>query len=289
MMSLPETRFTVLTDLHIGSTTANRWHNRFLSDRPEETAASAVAAVNAQGPDFALVTGDVSDLATAEELTAARAALDGLTAPWIVCRGNHDQHASEGSAAFERVFHDRAPAGMVDSMLLPLPEGVAVLVVDADWGRDGDDWKVWIPDEQLDASIEALRETRPELLIVACHFPFVRQSEYVRSRDPQGKNAGTLWEGERVLERLASLAGTLLCFTGHQHFHHIVTGGNWLHCTTGALAEYPAEFRAVTTGPDGITIRTLPGAPQIVAANPPEVTWVHGRPEDREITWRPAG
>lgn len=288
-MGLPETRFAVLTDPHVGSTMQNQWHNRFLTDRPEETLASAVAAVNAAGPEFVLVTGDLSDLASDEELSMARATLDGLAAPWIVCRGNHDQHESGDRSVFARLFGDRAPLGLVDVPLLPLPDGVTMLAFDADWGRDGDSWKVWIPEEQLAAAEASLRDTRPDLLIVACHFPFVRQSEYVRSRDPEGKNAGTLWEGERALERLAPLAGTLLCFTGHQHFHHIVTGANWLHCTTGALAEYPAEFRLVTTGPDGVTIRTLPAAPEIVAVNPPAVTWVQGRPEDREMRWARAG
>ena len=56
---------------------------------------------------------------------------------------------------------------------------------------------------------------------VACHFPFVRQSAYIRSQAADGKNAGTLWDGEQALGRLVSLAGTTLVFTGHQHFHHI--------------------------------------------------------------------
>lgn len=286
----PTMRFAVLTDAHIGATTANRWHNRFLTDHPEETLAATVAAVNHEAPDFTIVTGDLSDTAGDDELSRARDVLNGLDAPWIVCRGNHDQHATGSNDAFARAFGDRAPVGVVGADHLPLPENIAMVVLDADWGRDGDTWRVWIPDDQVTAAVDALSERSdvPDLLIVACHFPLVRQGEYIRSRDPEGKNAGTIWEGEQVLETLASRAARTLCFTGHQHFHHITTQDgwpNWLHCTTASLAEYPAEFRLVTIDDRGVDIRTLPGAPDVVAANPPSVMWVHGRDEDREFRW----
>jgi 3',5'-cyclic AMP phosphodiesterase CpdA len=287
--SAGEFRIGVISDAHVGATRANRWHNPFLSDHPEETLAAAVAALNREQPDVTLVTGDLTDTASEEELTTARRVLDELTMPWVVCRGNHDQHASGDRAGFQRVFGDRAPVGLVEHALLPLPEGVLALVLDADWGRYGDDWRVWIPDEQVAEAAAALEQARPSLTLVACHFPFVRQSEYIRSRDAQGKNAGTLWAGERVLEALAPHTERLLAFSGHQHFHHIVTGENWLHCTTASLAEYPAEYRIFTLGTQGIAIRTAPAAPEVVAANPPEVTWVRGRDADRELVWSVTG
>jgi 3',5'-cyclic AMP phosphodiesterase CpdA len=287
MADLPATRFAVFTDAHIGATTANQWHNRFLTDRPEETLAATVAAVNAERPTFVLVTGDISDTATEGELRLARRTLDWLDAPWIVSRGNHDQSQAGDSDAFQRVFGDRAPVGVVSRELLPLPDGVVAVSLDADWRTEGNQWRVFIPDEQVDEAASILARERPALLLLVCHFPFVRQSAYIRSRAEDGKNAGTLWEGERALERLAALAGTTLVFAGHQHFHQIATGETWLHCTTAALAEYPAEYRLVETGPTGVRIRTAPGAPEIVSGAPVAVTWVHGRAEDREISWRP--
>jgi predicted phosphodiesterase len=287
MPNLPAMRFAVVTDLHIGATTANRWHNRFLTDEPEATLAATVAAINDQQPEFVLVTGDLSDTASEQELRLARETLDGLVAPWIVSRGNHDQAAAGGSEEFQRLFGDRAPVGLVSDDLLPLPDGACLVSLDADWWTDGEQWRVFLPDEQIEQAVAALAERKPDLLLVTCHFPFVRQSDYIRSRAEGGKNAGTLWEGEQALARLAATAGATLVFTGHQHFHHIATGENWLHCTTASLAEYPAEFRVVTAGPDGIQIRTLPGAPEIVAGAPVEVTWVHGRSEDRELVWQP--
>ena len=287
MPNLPSMRFAVVTDLHIGATTANRWHNRFLTDEPEATLAATVAAINDQQPEFVLVTGDLSDTASEDELRLAREALDGLAAPWIVSRGNHDQAAAGGSEVFRRLFADRAPVGLVSDEHVTLPDGACLVSLDADWRTEGEQWRVFLPDEQIEQTISALAERTPDLLLIACHFPFVRQSDYIRSRAEDGKNAGTLWEGEHALARLAATAGATLVFTGHQHFHHIVTGARWLHCTTASLAEYPAEFRMVTTGPDGVQVSTLPGAPEIVAGAPVEVTWVHGRSEDREVVWQP--
>lgn len=287
MPDLPSMRFAVVSDTHIGATTANRWHNRFLTDQPEATLAATVAAINDQRPEFVLVTGDLSDTASEAELRLARETLDGLSAPWVVSRGNHDQTVAGDSDAFRRLFADRAPVGVVDDDLLPLPAGACLLSLDADWLVEGDQWRVFVPEAQLDEAASVLRERKPELLLVVCHFPFLRQSAYIRSRAEDGRNAGTLREGEQTLERLTATAGTTLVFTGHQHFHHIATGDGWLHCTTGSLAEYPAEFRVVETGPDGVHIRTLPGAPEIVAGAPVEVTWVHGRAEDREVLWTP--
>lgn len=285
MPDLPTVRFAVFTDLHIGATTANRWHNRFLTDEPEATLAATVAAVNDERPDFVLVTGDLSDTANEAELRLARATLDGLDAPWIVSRGNHDQTLAGDSDAFRRCFGDRAPVGLVGADRLPLPDGVSLLSLDADWRTEGDKWRVFLPDEQVEQAVAALAERQPELLLIACHFPFVRQSDYIRSQAADGRNAGTLWGGEQALARLTDGAKTTLVFAGHQHFHHITTGADWLHCTTASLAEYPAEFRIVESGPAGIHIHTLPGAPEIVAGAPVEAAWVHGRIGDREAHW----
>jgi predicted phosphodiesterase len=284
-------KLAVFTDLHIGATTANHWHNRFLTDRPEETAAATVAAVNRERPDVVIVTGDLSDTATDGELRLAREVLDGLDAPYIVCRGNHDQPPGGGRASWQRHFGERAPAGIVEPATLPLPEGVVALILDADWGTVDGQWRVFIPDAQARQAISELAALRPRVLLACCHFPLARQSDFIRSRDPEGKNAGTLWEGEQLLAALAREAGAALFFTGHQHFHHIATGPGWLHCTTASLAEYPAEYRVITLGAlgalgdAGISIRTACGAPELVAANPPRVDWVRGRAEDREFVW----
>ena len=287
-MPLPNLRFAVFTDLHVGSNTSGGWHNRFLTDDPAATTRAVVTTINRATPDFTLVLGDLADHGTAAELAAARAALDWLHGPWLALRGNHDVAPGADGVAFAQALGGRAQTGLVPPGLLPLPAGVVALTFEARWETVDGRWRVAIPEEELRNALDALADQTPELLLALCHFPFVRQSEFIQSHDSQGRNAGTLWEGEAALAELAARAGTLLCFAGHQHFHHVVTGANWLHCTTASLVEYPAEYRLVTVGADGVQIETRPAAPDIVAAAlAPVVTWVAGRDEDREQLWWP--
>ena len=279
-------RLAVFTDLHVGATRAKHWHNQFLSDHPETTLSELVTRVNDDQPDIVVVCGDLSDTAADSELKGVRTVLDNLNAPCVVCRGNHDVTEDGGRAGFDRVFGDRTSVGVVEPSLLPLPDRISMVIFDAEWRTEGEQWRVFIPNDQLRSTLDALETARPELLLVACHFPFVRQSEFIRQQSPNadGKNAGTLWDGERMLEQIADRADYTLFLTGHQHFHHIVTGGSWLHCATAALVEYPAEYRLIDIRDGQLTITTHAGAPDLVAANPPDLTWVAGRKQDRQMT-----
>lgn len=282
----PSLHFATFTDLHIGATTAQHWHNRFLTDRPEATATATVAAVNGEQTDFVVITGDLSDTANVAELELARSILDAITAPWIVCPGNHDSSDAGDRSAFDRIFGDRAPEGLVADGELPLPDGVRAVVFAAEWHMQDDSWRVSLPERAVEQVVAVLDGLRPELLLVFCHFPFVRQSAFVAEQSGgDGKNAGTLWSGEQALEALAATAGQTLIFTGHQHFHHIAhrSGNRWLHVTTASLVEYPAEYRVVTVSTEGIGIRTECAVQNVVDANPPVVTWVRGREADRTI------
>lgn len=289
MPDLPNARFAVVTDLHVGSTTANRWHNRFLTDHPEQTAEAAVAAINRDAPDFVIILGDLSDNAREGELRLARAALDGLAAPWVTCRGNHDVTAEGDREPFDRIFGDRAPVGLAGRDTLPLPEGLALAVLDAKWGQTDGRWWVDVPPRQIETVREGVAAARPTLLVVAGHFPFISQLAHIQAMAADGRNAGTLTDGERTIAALAGPDHRTLFLAGHQHFHHVAASGAdeppWLHVTTASLAEYPAEYRIITIAGDIVTIETRPAAPDLVAANPPETTWVRGRDADRAREW----
>ncbi|TPE46307.1 outer membrane protein assembly factor BamB family protein [Pontibacter mangrovi] len=87
-------KFAFVTDTHIGGNTA------------EEDLRRTVRDINANDSiAFALVTGDVTEFGSDEELRLARQVLDGLNKPWYVIAGNHDSNWSEsGSNSFRTVF-----------------------------------------------------------------------------------------------------------------------------------------------------------------------------------------
>ncbi|WP_207535043.1 outer membrane protein assembly factor BamB family protein [Desertivirga arenae] len=87
-------KFAFISDTHIGNNTAAEDLRRTVLD------------VNANSSlDFAVITGDVTEFGSDEELKLAKQILDSLNKPWYVIAGNHDSNWSEsGSNSFRRIF-----------------------------------------------------------------------------------------------------------------------------------------------------------------------------------------
>lgn len=86
--------FAHITDTHVGGSTG------------AEDLRLAVEDINSQpGIAFTLVTGDVTEFGSREELKEARRILDGLKNPWYAVPGNHDSKWSEsGCNDFVQIF-----------------------------------------------------------------------------------------------------------------------------------------------------------------------------------------
>lgn len=87
-------RFAMLSDLHIGSGTAKEDLERTVQD------------INTlPGIDFVMISGDITEFGSDEELKLAKSLLDGLQKPWHIVPGNHDTKWSEsGCNTFRTVF-----------------------------------------------------------------------------------------------------------------------------------------------------------------------------------------
>ncbi|GAB3894164.1 outer membrane protein assembly factor BamB family protein [Spirosoma agri] len=88
-------RFAFVTDTHVGA-----------PETAAEDLQRTVNDINAQPAiDFVVVTGDITDFGTEQELTTAKRILDGLTKKWYVFPGNHDTKWSEnGCNSFRKIF-----------------------------------------------------------------------------------------------------------------------------------------------------------------------------------------
>ncbi|MBB1283653.1 PQQ-binding-like beta-propeller repeat protein [Flavisolibacter sp. BT320] len=91
-------RFAFISDTHIGSPNGGA----------DEDLRRTVADINAMTDvDFVVLTGDITELGTNEELALAKRILDSLNIPYYIIPGNHDTGWSEsGGLSFTKTFGD---------------------------------------------------------------------------------------------------------------------------------------------------------------------------------------
>jgi outer membrane protein assembly factor BamB/predicted phosphodiesterase len=150
----PAFRFAFITDTHIGSPNGSA----------EEDLRRTVRDINAS-PEIAFVvlTGDITEMGTNEELKLARQILDSLRVPWYIIPGNHDTGWSEsGGDMFKTVFGgDKFSFEFKGIRFLACASGPYVRMSDGHVPRDAVNW--------LDAELKKLKPGQP--LIFLNHYP----------------------------------------------------------------------------------------------------------------------
>ena len=147
-------RFAFVTDLHIGSP----------NGAPEEDLRRTVRDIVAMDDiAFVLLTGDITELGTNEEIALAKAILDSLDVPWYIIPGNHDTGWSEsGGVSFIRVFgNDKFSFTYNGVRFLGCASGPYVRMSDGHVPRDAVNW--------LEKELQKLSPTDP--LIMVNHYP----------------------------------------------------------------------------------------------------------------------
>lgn len=87
-------RFAHVSDTHIGSANAEEDLRRTVHNINSDTLLS-----------FVIISGDITDFGSDEELQLAKKILDSLNKPWYIVPGNHDANWSEsGTNSFKKIF-----------------------------------------------------------------------------------------------------------------------------------------------------------------------------------------
>lgn len=147
-------RFAFVTDTHIGSP----------DGVAEEDLRRTVRDINAQTDlAFVLLTGDITELGTNQELALAKKILDSLRIPWYIIPGNHDTGWSEtGGLGFMQTFGmDRFNFNFQGIQFIGCASGPYVRMSDGHVPRDAVNW--------LDKQLQALSDTTP--VIMVNHYP----------------------------------------------------------------------------------------------------------------------
>ena len=253
-----------------------RWHNRLLFDRAEGIGRSAVAVLNRQKLDMVVFLGDISHDGAESQVRSARALLAGLTVPWLALPGNHDGEAIR-SGQFDQVFRGNVPGfyrRQGDVGMLFLRESLL------DYRDDSPN--IRLGRTCIERAVQAVGADGPGRLIVFSHFPLVSQVAYARQHG--SRDVGHYADGMDLLARLEGLVpNRVVVFCGHQHWHRVMESEGWIHCTTGAMIEYPMEVRIASLEASVMRSSIVAGVADEIAAESLEAaTWVRGQGRDRD-------
>lgn len=147
-------RFAFISDTHIGSPNGSA----------EEDLRRTVRDINAMSDvAFVVLTGDITELGTNEEIKLARQILDSLDIPWYIIPGNHDTGWSEsGGVMFTTVFgYDKFSFEFNGIKFLGCASGPYVRMSDGHVPRDAVNW--------LDKELKKVKKNQP--VIFLNHYP----------------------------------------------------------------------------------------------------------------------
>ncbi|MBL7742217.1 MAG: PQQ-binding-like beta-propeller repeat protein [Chitinophagaceae bacterium] len=147
-------RFAFISDTHIGSPNGSA----------EEDLRRTVRDINAMNDiAFVVLTGDITELGTNEELKLAKQILDSLDVPWHIIPGNHDTGWSEsGGVGFGTVFgNDKFSFEYNGIRFIGCASGPYVRMSDGHVPRSAINW--------LDKELAALKPQQP--VIFLNHYP----------------------------------------------------------------------------------------------------------------------
>jgi len=146
-------RFAWLSDTHVGSITG------------EEDLRASVRDINSlTGLSFVVISGDVTEYGSREQLRLAKEILDGLKIPCHVVPGNHDTKWSEsGATDFPRLWkEDRFVFNYGGFCFIGIHEGPVMKMADGHWAPQDVRW--------LEATLKNLPDTNQPIVFVT-HYP----------------------------------------------------------------------------------------------------------------------
>jgi outer membrane protein assembly factor BamB/Icc-related predicted phosphoesterase len=145
-------KYAHLSDTHVGASTG------------EEDLRRTIADINAQTDiDFTIITGDITEMGTNEELKLAKEIISGLKKPFYIMPGNHDTGWSEsGGVTFSKEFgYDKFTFDYKGYRFIGCASGPYVRMSDGHIPRDA---TVWLAD--------VLKKTPAKMpIIFANHYP----------------------------------------------------------------------------------------------------------------------
>lgn len=291
-------RFVHLSDPHLASERDGEWNNRFLCSMMPGVMRCLAQDLAVLQPEFILATGDIASTTTRNAMLEARDAMESLGVPYYPMGGNHDFVVEESRDWFREAFAQRLPGG--NTYYSFDHNNLHFVVLDWNWvwtdGSLHEESEAAIANSQ-EKTLAGARWAIPEVMlawlerdlsesgdmatIVAVHFPAVRIPE--RMRHPKMRDGGALENGAELIALLRRYPRVKALFSGHVHMNFITALDGLTQVVTGALPEFPTEYRDVQVYPDRLEIHTrgLSDPSFAERARIPGNEWTQGMHQDR--------
>ena len=270
-------RFVIITDTHCFASGQGKdgvWWNRTLQSSTDEIGRCLVETISPLQPEFVIHCGDISGHSDLANFHAGLEILDRLACPWYAVVGNHDtwfpgvrdafsdrNGLPHGQCYYSRqlgdlffIFLDCCYWRAVDGSVSPYLDKQ---IFDNDV-LDG----LYIADEQFDWINDQLETAGNVPVVLVSHAPLGFKNVYPVTTLPDGQPAPpsgcSLLEFNKrcgrtsdivnrlqLRELLANHTNIKMALAGHCHIHDFHEEDGIAFIQTGAMREYPFEFRLV--------------------------------------------
>ena len=286
-------RFIQFADTHLGGNTDGVGNHRLIRTLMPGVIGCLRQDIQELRPEFLVPTGDITSIQTRDAMFAARDLLDSLRTPYLPVGGNSDFQLEQSRSWFVDAFQAWLP--IRDTVYSVTHRGVHFCILDPWWrwpdgtlcpfaGSEEGDYSWGLPPHQIDWLKHNLNAHSTLPTIIVCHVPttplparFCREGSVDR---------GSLWNGELFLDQVMRHKQVKAIFSGHSHINYVERINGLTQVVTGALLEYPVEYRDIHVGNDGLEIHTrgLSDATYAARSLVEGMEWTAGEPADRTAT-----
>ncbi len=275
-------RFVVVTDTHFLAPghreEGKTWWNRVLESRCSEISEALVKTVRGLSPDFVIHCGDFTGHCDLANYEFGVEVMDRMGCPWYAVPGNHDTWWPGVRAALaarydlpgEDCFYARDLAGLrfvfLDVTYWTSSEGQTTPYLSKELYDRGEISGMGPTAEEL-IWLEKELATADRPVVLVSHAPLAYRPTYLIRTLPYGMPAfrpetsivalmGDILLRGAVRKIMRQSGRVKAAFAGHWHICDTILEDGITFCQTGALREYPFEFRVVDVSRAELNVTT---------------------------------
>ncbi len=282
-------RFIIVSDTHFytgGHGKSSPFWSQPLPHHVYSIAQDLAARINSLAPDFVIHCGDLIDRPHRENVDFAQEWISSLNCPCHLAIGNHETMDATERDEIAAIFDlPRLPDGschstkqvgeiiflFLDNCFWLTQDGLLMPYRDQSLYETGRIRGMVFSDRELAWLEEELEKSRHRPVVIVSHAPLAFREKLPvvtlprgQAADPSGTDADgfakdlkmELLQREKALTLIKRYPHVKVAFSGHWHLHDAYTEDGILFCQTGAMREYPFEFRVVDVDGDRMTIET---------------------------------